>query len=174
MDKYYYLIAQLPVLYFGRESGLTIDQFLDEAQKWLSQADYYRLEKVDLEATEILKGDLPIIRQIKNFELIMRRELADWRSARKKNAVKDPASVGQDYKIRAFPVNLVQESNPLSVEKNLLLWRWQFLELLELGHHFDLEFLILYYLRLQILKKLFTFDKKVGREKYQQYYEMSL
>jgi len=68
----------------------------------------------------------------------------------------------------------VREGDPLTVEKNLLLWRWQFLDSLEFGHYFDLEFLIMYYLRLQILKRLFTFNKKIGREKYQQYLEMEL
>ncbi|MCK9243690.1 MAG: DUF2764 family protein [Candidatus Marinimicrobia bacterium] len=165
MDKYYYLIAQLPVLYFGRESALTMEQFLDEAAKWLSLDDFSRLEKVDLQATEINKNDPPIIRQVKDFELELRLELVNWRTAQKKN---------RDYKIMTFPANLVREGNPLAVEKNLLLWRWQFLEALEIGHHFDLDFLILYYLRLQILKRLFIFDKKLGREKYQQYYEMSL
>jgi len=165
MDKYYYLIAQLPVLYFEREPALTSEQFLAEAYKWLSAEDYAQLEKVDLNATEPDKNDPDIVRRIKNFELDLRLELVEWRTAQKKN---------QDYKIIAFPANLVREGDPLTVEKNLLLWRWQFLDSLEFGHYFDLEFLIMYYLRLQILKRLFTFNKKIGREKYQQYLEMEL
>ncbi|MFH1214238.1 MAG: DUF2764 family protein [Candidatus Neomarinimicrobiota bacterium] len=165
MDKYYYLVAQLPVLFFERESALTIDNFLDEAHKWLSGSDYRQLERVDFMATEIKPDDPQIIKKIKVFELSLRQELVNWRTARQKS---------QDYKIMALPANLVREGNPLVVEKNLLLWRWQFLEVLEAGHNFDLDFVILYYLRLQILKKLFTYNKKLGREKYQQYLEMGL
>jgi len=165
MDKYYYLIAQLPVLYFERQPALTIEQFLNEAGKWLSPEDLKQLEQVELAATEIRKSDPAIMKQVKEFELALRRELVNWRTAQKKN---------QDYKIAAFPANLVREGDPLTVEKNLLLWRWQYLETLEFGHYFDLDFLFLYYLRLQILQRLFTFDKKLGREKYQQYLEMGL
>jgi hypothetical protein len=165
MDKYYYLIAQLPVLYFERQPALTIEQFLNEAGKWLSPDDLKQLGQVELAATEIRKDDPAIIKQIKDFELSLRQELVNWRTAQKKN---------QDYKIAALPANLVREGDPLTVEKNLLLWRWQYLETLEFGHYFDLDFLFLYYLRLQILQRLFTFDKKLGREKYQQYLEMEL
>jgi len=165
MDKYYYLIAQLPVLYFERQPALTIEQFLNEAGKWLSPEDLMQLQEVELAATEIQKNDPAIMKQVKDFELSLRRELVAWRTAQKKN---------QDYKITAFPANLVREGDPLTVEKNLLLWRWQYLETLEFGHYFDLDFLFLYYLRLQILQRLFTFDKKLGREKYQQYLEMEL
>ena len=40
--------------------------------------------------------------------------------------------------------------------------RWQFIENLEGGHIFDLEALILYFLKLQIQKRLFTFNKEKG------------
>ena len=52
------------------------------------------------------------------------------------------------------------------VEKKLLEWRWNFIEELSTYHYFDLEFLVLYLLKLQILEKLSLFDKERGLEKF--------
>ena len=40
MDKYYYLVSQLPLLVFDKETYLTTDSFLEEAEKWMSPSDY--------------------------------------------------------------------------------------------------------------------------------------
>ena len=60
----------------------------------------------------------------------------------------------------------MKEGNPLDVEKKLLRIRWELLEAEEAEHHFDLGYLILYYLKLQILDKLSVFDQDAGMETY--------
>lgn len=165
MDKYYYFIAELPYLYFGKEAAITIPWFLDEAQKWLEPRDYDQLGKIDYLNCESHPEDHPVVQAYKGFESNLRRDLAGWRTAQK---------AGQDYKPSTFPLALVREGNPLNVERNLLLWRWRFLESLELGHHFDFGFIVLYYLKLQLLQKFFTFNKEIGKEKYQLYTKIGL
>jgi len=165
MDKYFYLIAQLPTLYFEREPLITESQFLEEACKWLSPAAYELLTRVDLSETTVQSGDPALIRQYKRFEGELRSELAEWRAARRRN---------QDFKLTCLPTALVKEGDPLTIEKNLLYWRWQYLEEAEPGHHFDFGFLLIYCLKLQILRRLFTFNKPTGMQKYQQYTETSL
>ena len=45
--------------------------------------------------------------------------------------------------------------------------RWEFIEQEEAGHYFDLDFLILYFLKLQILERLVSFDKKKGQDRFE-------
>jgi len=62
---------------------------------------------------------------------------------------------------------VIKEGNPLEIEKKLLLLRWNLIEEKQQEHHFDLEFLILYFLKLQILDRLSSFNKEKGQEIFQ-------
>ncbi len=155
MDRYFYLISQLPVLVFDKGSSISLDYFLEEAEKWLSPAVYRQLTKTRLFQTENSKYRLRLIREFVEFEYQFRKELSGWRKARKS---------GQEIKPAMFDPVLVKEGNPLEVEKKLLLLRWNFLEQKEADHHFDFEFLVIYYLKLQILNHLQVFNKEKGIE----------
>ena len=61
---------------------------------------------------------------------------------------------------------IVKEGNPLQVEMNLLHFRWKFIEEQEANHYFDLDAVITYYIKLQLLEKLFTFNKTEGQERF--------
>ena len=154
MDKYYYIIAQLPLLTLDKPSLMTIDTFLNEAEKWLSHKDFRLLSGVRYNHIELEKGPRAW-RDYLRFEVRFRQELASWRQFQEK---------GEEFKPAAFPLSLVQEGNPLDVEKKLLKWRWQTIETMEKDHHFDLEILIFYFLKLQILERLFLFDGEKGLE----------
>jgi len=159
MDKYYYIIAQLPTLYFDQGSFLTIEIFLREAKKWMRLPEYRYLSSIDLYDTSLHKKDPRMWREFKKREIRFREELAQWRRSRR---------VGKEIKKAAFQVHLVKEGNPLDVEKKLLKYRWEYIEELEKVHHFDLEFLILYFLKLQILRRLSLFEKEKGEERYRE------
>jgi len=165
MDKYYYFIAQLPTLFFGKETGITTDSFLEEAQKWVSPRDYAVLSGTDVNDFSIARRIHPVLLQFKQFESRVRDDIARWRKARLQN---------QDYKPASFPVATIKEGNPLDIEIKLMALRWQFLDELERDHHFDLGYLIIYYLKLQILHRYFTFDKEQGLKKFQKLYEVTV
>lgn len=160
MDRYYYFVAQLPLLLFDKSTDLTIEAFLAEAAKWLRPVDLIRLKRVGIEITRPLAGDPAVVARYKGFDHRLRTELAEWRRTR---------GGRQDFKPTLFPVSLVKEGNPLQVEKKLIRLRWRFLDEMEFGHAFDLDFIIIYYLKLQLLKRLDSFDKEIGREKFKQY-----
>jgi len=66
---------------------------------------------------------------------------------------------------RKYPAHLreiFEAPNPLLMEKKFEEKKWILLEEREYGHHFDLEVLIIYLLKLQILERLATFDDKKG------------
>ena len=158
MDKYYYLIAQLPTLYFDRSSEITLDQFMEEAGKWMSKKDFTALQQISLLDTAYDDRAPKIIKEYRASEYQFRTELAAWRKASKE---------GVEYKPENFPLSLVKEGNPLEIEKKLLAHRWAFLEEQEKDHDFDFEFVVLYYLKLQVLDKLSQFNKENGLAAFQ-------
>ena len=155
MDKYYYLVSQLPFLVFDSESTMTLEIFREEAEKWLTRRDLQILSRVHWKDVSGPQKGPRLWRQYQAFEKQFRNELGMWRRLRKDN---------QEYRPQIFSLSLVKEGNPLDVEKKLLQARWQYLEELEKEHDFDLSFLISYYLKLQILNHLNQFNKEEGME----------
>ena len=149
MDKYYYFVAQLPFLIFGENDYIDRERFLDEARKWLSEKDFSIIFQVSLDDFYPRDNDRDVLSKYKKFERALREEIVLFR--------KNESQVGTS----SFKLNLNQ-GTPLEVEKRLLRLRWKFLESLEPGHSFDLEILIIYFLKIQVLERLFTFDKEKG------------
>ena len=154
MDKYYYLISQLPELKFGGEVSVSRNEFLKQALEWLSENDFALLEKVDVNDFSLNDDDCSVIKKYKDFERNLREEIAKHRNALKKK---------EEYELREPLKSILTEGNPLDVEKKLLYLRWRFIEELQLFHYFDIGFLILYLLKIQILSRLAVFDKEKGR-----------
>ncbi len=165
MDKYYYFISTLPMLFFDREVPLQQDDFLDEASKWLSDRDYLTLVSVDMNKMREVKSGHPVVRWYARLEDGLRREVVRRRRAQRNN---------QDYKTGLLPTAVLKEGNPLEVEKKLLKWRWDHLDEKERDYHFDLAYVLIYSLKLQILYRLSTFDKEKGLEKFQNLYEVNV
>ena len=165
MDKYYYFVAQLPMLFYGREAGVSINEFLYEAKKWLSAKDYILLSQLDIGTmTSEIMGN-SVVKQYTCFEARLREDIVNWRKARLRDL---------DYKPESIPVSVLKEGNPLDVEKKLLQLKWDLTDQMEREHDFDIGFVILYYLKLQILDRLFTFNKEKGLEKFQKLYEVNV
>ena len=159
MDKYYYLISSLPLLKFTEKPFITSKDFIVEAEKWLSEEDFIILSKADVNNFLKDKKDTSLLKEWKQFEHSIREELVLFRRAKRKDV---------EYRIRRDLSSVIQESsNPLEIERRLLFLRWDFLEEHELEHFFDLDFLIIYYLKLQILERLASFNKERGKERFE-------
>lgn len=79
----------------------------------------------------------------KDFDFGFREEIKEAREARGKS--------------------ILGETSPLLMEKKFEEERWNFLEDREIGRHFDLETLVIYFLKLQILERLASFDTEKGK-----------
>ena len=158
MDKYFYIVSQLPILFFDKETFMTIEYFLQESEKWLSSKDHKALSRINIEDISLEKKGSKLWQQYRELEFEFRNDLALWRKS---------LQTGQEYKPTSFPLSLVKEGNPLEIERRLLKRRWDFIEAMEQDHHFDLEFLILYFLKLQILHRLSVFNKEKGMVTFQ-------
>ena len=137
---------------------MALDAFLVEAEKWVAGRDYAVLSRVDMNHTDPQAGDSGIFPRYQAVERSLRNELARWRRTR---------GTDQEYRPSGFLLSILREGTPLDVERRLLRWRWEFLEDEEQEHHFDLELLIIYFLKLQILRRLLTFDKEAGLKTFQ-------
>lgn len=153
MDKYYYFVCQLPFLQFGESTSMEKEYFLEEAEKWLGQKDFSLLQEADIDSFGNGRSRREDLNDYREFEMDLRDELARARRALKE---------GHDYKLPGVLSKIISEGNPLEIEKRLLHYRWKFIEEKEEGHYFDLRFVIAYFLKLQILGRLFTFNKEKG------------
>jgi len=158
-NKYYYLVSSLPYLRFKGEPPITRSDFLDECNKWLSPEDMRTLLSVDLSADlsshEESSGDTELLKEWENFDLRLKEELARFRAARRK---------GEDYKVAEWLKSVVDQETPLLMEETLEKFRWNFIEDKSAEYFFDINWLVLYFLHLQILERLDVFDKDKGRE----------
>jgi hypothetical protein len=153
MDKYYYLAAQLPFLKFGQKPEITRDYFLTESAKWLKGNDFLVLSGVDINDFYHAYKFSGLLRDYKQFEKELREEL---------RVIREAGGKVRGYKISDEIKNALAGENPLEVEKKFLYLRWKFIEEKESGHYSDLNFLIAYFLKIQILDRMFTFDKDKG------------
>jgi len=158
-------VAQLPTLFFDREPLMTIEDFLAEGEKWLGSRDYALLSGIDIDDAAPGAGDPGVLQRYKAFEFSLRNELALWRKTR---------GTDQEYSPAGFPISTVREGTPLDIERRLLGLRWDYIEEEEREHHFDLGVLILYLLKLQILRRLSTFDKEEGMKIFQNLCEVEV
>lgn len=158
MDKYIYFAAEMPFLKWGNEQPISIGMFLEEARKWMSPSDYTFLAKSLMH--NYLPEDVPnIYGEYQQFEYDLRKELAEYRKA---------ADEGYEYKFTQLSPQLLKESNPLEAEMYLLKHRWQWIEDHEVEHYSDLDFFVLYYLKLQILYRISRFEKEAGEKAFKE------
>ncbi|NQT28397.1 MAG: hypothetical protein HQ570_02245 [Candidatus Omnitrophica bacterium] len=149
MSKYYYLISELPFLKFNEKPFITKEFFLEEARKWLNEKDFHILKGVNIDDFKQGK-EKDILGKYKKFEETLRQYIVSTRS--RDQTTKHFSDVKAE----------LLEGNPLKVEIKLFKKRWDFIESLELEHFFDIGFVILYFLKLQILDKLSVFNKEEG------------
>jgi hypothetical protein len=152
-NLYYYLIASLPMLHFAVKPPFSFKEFLQRCRESIPEKDVEVLENLTLEGSRA--KERPIIKNWLSFDLTLRNELVKLRASRKKI---DPTKYlrPDGYASPSFyHIALAAQRNPspLEGEKILDMERWNFLEGLSLGHHFDLDFLIIYAYKLLILER---------------------
>jgi len=153
-NKYYYLVASLPYLKLEEQPPLSKEAFFQECEKWLSNADMLALKKVDMDDFAVGPGDSHIIKQWKEFDYCLRKELAHLRKAKRDGSQERASQRAQA---------IMAEQTPLLMEKVVARKRWEFIDEIELGNHFDLNLLQLYYLKLQLAERVALFETEAGK-----------
>ncbi len=93
MDKYYYLLSEIPYLIFDKQSYMTRRLFLAEAEKWLSEKDYIEIIQLNINEFKDEQINNSLLDLYRSFEFQLRSELARYRRDKKE---------GREYKSHMF------------------------------------------------------------------------
>lgn len=169
MSEYYYTIASLPMLMLNQDPPISIEYFLETCRYTINEKDLEVVENASLISDG--RDSNKCISKWYAWDRALRNELVKMRAQKTgidaaKYLHQDDTETGVfDAAREAF-----NASNPAAGEDILNSARWRYLDELESGHNFDLDKLIVYYLKLQLLhrKKVMNLDN--GRGKYQEIY----
>ncbi len=163
--NYYYFAASLPMLSFGTKPPLADERFLELADEFLSPRDIGAIANARLIPPEKDGKGQPALLEWLKFENSLLNETVKFRA---KKFGRDPNDYYRgDYVPDPYLAVLVAEAagedDPLQVERRIDLARWEKLEEIELLHYFDLHFLVVYFLKLQLLNKWQAIREEKGR-----------
>lgn len=168
MAQYYYTIASLPMLKLGEKPPYNRMDFLAFCREQLSPDDYLVLEQSAKESLKE-KSNNSLLRNYKNWEINLRNELAKLRSLKTKiEAEAYLVQCEEILNLKNSAREAVNQINPLEAENFLAKLRWNFLEESEIGHFFDLEKILVYFLKLQLLEEVWSLNKIKGEENFTQ------
>ena len=169
MAEYYYTSASLPMVSFEQAPPVTAEYFLETCKYTLKDADY----KILISALLLPEAgsDFPAVSKWRSWETTLRNELARLR-AQNTGFDADEFIKECDFMTGAYSAakDALSAADPAAGEYLLDKARWTFLDELELGHHFDLTKLVVYYLKLQIAERRSAMTKENGEKKYEELY----
>jgi hypothetical protein len=185
--SYYYAAASLPYLKFDGDKYPDLDEFLQVISDWGDDADLDIIrasslspqgdsdDSSDEQAQRIVH---PVVARFYEWETGLRNELVRQRAA-ERNRDGQPFihrdSSGDDFTARTGLAEAVrsaiQASTPLEADELLDRMRWQFLDELEIGQFYNLDQMIVYYLRLQILLRRRSLTEDSGQQAFSGHYE---
>lgn len=190
MSQYYYLVASLPAITYESKDAMSPEDFLELCRQQLSPGEYEAVSAAGIdgpsagalpEGSPALTGWLSHERGLRNALVKLR---APNRGADAEAQMRRDEN-GNDGTSADSITELAREAHasetPLGAETALNQARWRFLEDLETGHFFDLDRVVLYYIKLQIIARRALFDRRRGEERYsavtkrimQEYYQES-
>ena len=172
MSQYYYTVASLPLLAYDMDRPLSISNFLEICQQQLSQRDNQVLKCASLIELESTKSTYRVLQNWFIWEKSLRNELVKLRAQRRgeeleKYLVESPEILG----LQEIARNAFTQDSPLTAEEILNRARWEYFDELEIGHYFDIEKLIVYYLRLRLLERKALFNREKGLTRFNDIYE---
>lgn len=155
-NNYIYLISTLPTLHFSMKPAFTFDNFILYCQRFICDKDIEILKSTSISGEYIYDKNIqPTIKKWQDFDTDLRNELVKIRSSRRhidfSKYLRQEGYPGP-Y-ITHIAINAHRNPSILEAEKMLDQERWHFLDELTFGHYFDLDFLIIYALKLLILER---------------------
>lgn len=164
MREYYYLVSSLPMLEFGAKAPLSYEDFLSVCRQELDPSDMKIMERTTIEPSEDIEDSLSTLREWKRFETFLRNELVFHRASKRS---KDPYRYTRSEDCRSPFLTpsahwAVNQDSPFEAERFLDQLRWEKIEELSKGHYFDIDYLVSYSLKLQILGRWQTINSSNG------------
>jgi hypothetical protein len=172
LGGYYYTVSSLPHLSFDSASVMAQEDFLFLCQNTLSGSDWAILREARFHSTPGLKTGSAAFDSWSAGEQSLRAELAKLRAAKKGVEAESFNRYGAySLSILEAARKAFSEESPLEAETIILQTLWSLLDELETGHLFDLDKLIVYYLRMQLLELKNKRNKADGEKNFSLLYE---
>ncbi|MDP8212848.1 MAG: DUF2764 family protein [Candidatus Zapsychrus exili] len=170
-QKYYYLVASLPIINFDSKPSISVKEFLSDCKRLLHAEDYELLSMALSGKEHYDKTTNNFLNTWIEFNRSCCNEMACFRSLKKD---KDPSSyIRGDRSIQANIIEVLNQAfkapDLLSGEKILDKAKWIFLDNLLSQHYFDFECVLSYGFKLKILERYQEFGSGKGKEVLEQY-----
>lgn len=170
-NQYYYTVSSLPMLMWDSDKFMTESEFLYACESTVAEKDFETLKAALLIPVQGAAVTNPALKSWYDWENTLRSELVKLRAAKKGT---DAEKYISDNPGEAGVVEIAREAfnqnSPLDGEKILDQARWDYLDMLEAGHMFDIGKLIVYYLKLQLLNRRAVLNKDKGQQEYEKIY----
>ena len=170
-NQYYYTVSSLPMLMWDSDKFMTESEFLYACESTVAEKDFETLKASLLIPVQGAAVTNPVLKSWYDWENTLRSELVKLRAAKKGT---DAEKYISDNPGEAGVVDIAREAfnqgSPLDAEKVLDQARWDYLDMLEAGHMFDIGKLIIYYLKLQLLNRRALISKDKGQQEYEKIY----
>jgi len=164
MRQYYYTVNSLPHLSFDKPLPIKKEEFFAITQIELGTNDLHALRSVGLCPLESEGKPLCVVKRWYDWEREVRNTLVRLRAMNLGLDQGDHMRADHHSPSSRVAEDVFQVESPLAAEEILDKARWVFLEELESDHYFDIERLVIYFLKLRILERRSFFDNKKGRE----------
>ena len=143
------------MLHFTMKPPFPFGKLLQACQDLISGGDINILKAASISGEYGQRSSQLTLKRWQNFDTALRNELVKIRAARRHvdflNYIRE--SEYEDFSLVHIAMNAYRNPSILEGERMLDRERWHFLEKSALGHYFDLDFLIIYALKLLILDR---------------------
>ena len=163
MASYYYLVATLPMLRFDGTAPFGCDAFLELCKGKVSDSDYDTL----FQALHNQASNHPFLKKWQTFDKMVKQELNDQRSRKLSLSSPKYRNDGpKEYRITEAVRLAVGNDNPLEAEMELMSLSWKYLDELAVLHTFDIEGLLSYAIKLQLMERKGLFTREDGNAEF--------
>jgi len=164
---YYYLVASLPMLAYDAERFWTVEEFLELCWRHLSPRDRGIVEAASLHDLHPASSTCATLERWRSWEVSLRNELAALRAKRRGvDASRHRVESPEVLEAQSVARSAFAQDSPLAAEEVLDRARWTRLDDLETGHHFDVDKVVIYHLRLQLLRRRSLLEPARGAERF--------
>lgn len=173
MAQYYYTVAALPMLSFTEKPDIDSEWFLDFCKTTIEEKDYATLVQGSIDNTSPPKDKDPLVlREWKKRERAVRNNLAVLRGQKKQVDIEEYLRESEFFMHAEDQAkDFIQADSPLESEMQIINAQWYFVEEKEVGHFFDIDALLCYYLKLQLLERKMKMDQERGKERFETLYQ---
>lgn len=170
-NQYYYTVSSLPMLSYDTEKFMSLDEFFDCCETTITEKDFNILKSAKLIPVDDSVSPEPVLEKWNSRERSLRNELVKMRAGKKGVDSEKYIAAGS---LETGVIETAREAfgapSPLDAELILDKSRWEFLEMLEAGHFFDLGKLVIYSLQLQLLQRKARINKEAGKAGFDEIY----